>query len=253
MVLDQIKVVCPLRVGGETLTPTHSSSCTCGLQVRKGHTAPVYVINLLLSDVLQICCFICLVLDSALVVYLYLFGEMASVGFMVCIALERYLVVARPFWYRFSRSVHMSVLVCVVVWLLPLVYVLPLYLGVDSVVVESVFAVFHLLPLPLLLFFLIGTFKGLSKATRLPLGEKRRIMAAVLLVFVIYFLLFLPSILWSLVEEFREDDVFSDAASVLLFLSPVADLCLYVFIRKGAPHKRLTCLKVETDDDGSSA
>ena len=65
------------------------------LQVRKNHVAPIYVINLLISDLIQLCCLIIWVAEEGgSIIYeigssLYDVGLMASVGFMVCVALER--------------------------------------------------------------------------------------------------------------------------------------------------------------------
>ena len=65
------------------------------LQVRKDHVAPIYVINLLISDLIQLCCLIIWVAEEEKTFtfevgsFLYDVGLMASVGFMVCVALER--------------------------------------------------------------------------------------------------------------------------------------------------------------------
>ncbi|XP_051236585.1 G-protein coupled receptor 4-like isoform X5 [Dicentrarchus labrax] len=71
-------------------------------QVRNDHVAPIYVINLLISDLIQLVCLTVLVAspeDQKIVKILLLIADcclLASVGFMVCIALERYLVIAFP-------------------------------------------------------------------------------------------------------------------------------------------------------------
>ncbi|XP_039639709.1 G-protein coupled receptor 4-like isoform X2 [Perca fluviatilis] len=93
--------------------------------VGKYNVAPIYVINLLISDLIQFCCLIGLVAkseDQKITVVIYFSSLLASVYFMVCIALERYLVIACPLWYRFRRSIKSSVVVCVLVWVFPLIF-----------------------------------------------------------------------------------------------------------------------------------
>ncbi|KAG8000326.1 G-protein coupled receptor 4, partial [Nibea albiflora] len=127
-------------------------------QVRNDHVAPIYVINLLISDLIQFCCFIIWLtpsedINKGIAFIIYRFSVMASVGFMVCVALERYLLIAWPLWYRFRRTIKTSVVVCVVVWIFPLVCVLTL-----SQVSVIIFKVYFLFLLPLLLFFLGGRY-----------------------------------------------------------------------------------------------
>ncbi|GLD69686.1 G-protein coupled receptor 4-like protein [Lates japonicus] len=96
-------------------------------QVRSLTMFAVYVINLLISDLIQICCLMIWVvlwlanfwednMVRCVSSLLYYGAVLASAGFMVCIALERYLVVAWPLWYRFRRSIKSSVLVSIIVW-----------------------------------------------------------------------------------------------------------------------------------------
>ncbi|KAI3362835.1 hypothetical protein L3Q82_001877 [Scortum barcoo] len=105
--------------------------------VQKDHVTPIYVIKLLISDLIQLCYMITEVTRPRgwtlceVFYYTYLFGLMSSVGFMVCVAMERYLVVAWPLWYHFRRTIKSSVVVCVVIWALPLVCGLPVYFLVD--------------------------------------------------------------------------------------------------------------------------
>ncbi|KAL7383805.1 hypothetical protein ABVT39_018017 [Epinephelus coioides] len=97
--------------------------------VKDDHVVPIYVINLLITDLIQLCCMIAWVLPedwilpwAELISYIMYFSCLVtSIGFMVCIALKRYLVIACPLWYRFRRTIKVSVLVCVVVWALPAV------------------------------------------------------------------------------------------------------------------------------------
>ncbi|KAM4600197.1 proteinase-activated receptor 2-like [Fundulus diaphanus] len=214
------------------------------LRVQKDHSAPVYVINLLISDLIQLCCLTAWKACEFhhIIDYSYTFAVMASVGFMVCISMERYLVIAKPLWYRFRRNIKTSLMVCAVVWTLALVCVLPLYFNIHPRVQEIICAVFLLLPLPLFIFFLVGTIRALSAAQSVPVEEKRRIVAILVVVLLIYTLLFLPNITWSMVEEAKHYQIFTSLACIGLYLSPLADLTMYFCIRKSAIDKLLKLL-----------
>ncbi|XP_007545250.2 G-protein coupled receptor 4-like, partial [Poecilia formosa] len=163
-------------------------------QVKKGQDAPVYVINLLVSDLFQLCCRMSSETDSYYhSIRITLYAVLVSVGFMVCISCERYLVIAKPLWYRFRRNIKTYVVVCSLVWILPLVFLIMVYVtpGLPDAIF---FTVFLLLPFPLFIFFLVGTIKSLSGALRVPADEKRRIVAIQAVVLLNYTLLYLPII-----------------------------------------------------------
>ncbi|XP_022603901.1 G-protein coupled receptor 4-like [Seriola dumerili] len=236
-----------------TLVAIHG---VCSL-VRNDHVAPIYIINLLISDLIQLCCMIVEVVqpeDFIITIIFnlsYFFGLMASVGFMVCVALERYLFIAWPLWYRFRRTIKTSVVVCVVVWTLSLFFFVFVHFLQYSQVTQTIFAVFLLLPFPLFIFFLRGTVKALSAAISVPADEKRRIVAVLILVLLIYTLLFLPTIIWFLVKEAEYNDALAHVSFMFVRLSPLADVFLYVFSRKGAVDKLLASLcrcRMDSDD-----
>ncbi|XP_049926499.1 G-protein coupled receptor 4-like [Epinephelus moara] len=229
--------------------------------VQNDHVAPIYVINLLISDLIQLCCTIVWLekpedWKKYNIFYIYFFGVMASACFMVCIALERFLVIVFPLWYRFRRTIKTSVLVCVMVWPLPTIYILPSYFCVNFVVTEAISATFLLLPLPLLIFFLCGTLKALSASISVPPDEKHRIVGVLVLVLLLYTLLFLPSIIWSLTENGRNNNIVSNVSFVFLRLSPLADSVMYIFMRKGTIDKvlaSLCCCRMDSNDVSSQA
>ncbi|XP_032408754.1 G-protein coupled receptor 4-like [Xiphophorus hellerii] len=210
-------------------------------QVKKGQEAPVYVINLLISDLIQLFSRIPVDLcrlsqaDFTYMRILYVF-IMVSVGFMVCISCERYLVVAMPLWYRFRRNIKTYVVVCIVVWLLPLFHPLLGYVIKEHEMAAHFFIVFLLLPFPLFIFFLVGTIKALSGALSVPADEKRRLAAIQVVVLIIYTLLYLPIILLLLYDI----KAFKGGLSCIPYavgyaagaLSPLADTTLYLFVRK---------------------
>ncbi|XP_031171824.2 G-protein coupled receptor 4-like [Sander lucioperca] len=227
--------------------------------VGKDNVAPIYVINLLISDLIQFCCMIDWMakpkdqkIDKIGIIF-YGSSLTASVCFMVCIALERYLVIACPLWYRFRRTIKISVVVCVLVWVISLAICFTLvfwYIPECSVII---LASFFFLPLPLIIFFLVGTLKVLSASISVPADVKRRTVAMLVLVLLIYTLLFLPMII--LLLKKHDDRALRNLSHVFLRLSPLADLVLYVFMRKGVIDKFLACVcccRMDSSDDTSS-
>ncbi|XP_041646140.1 ovarian cancer G-protein coupled receptor 1-like [Cheilinus undulatus] len=214
--------------------------------VRNDHVAPIYIINLLISDLMQLCCMIVWESDlqeeriNDIVKSFYDCGLMASVHFMVCISLERYLVIAHPLWYRFKRTIRISVAVCVVVWLIPIVLTCTVNLWETIFNPFLVFAMILIIPFPLFIFFLVGTLRALSTSVSVHSDEKQRIVAILVLVLLIYTLLFLPSVILHIAEN--NDETLYNLSFTLVKLSPLADLLLYVFIRKGTVGKLLTCV-----------
>ncbi|XP_067466724.1 G-protein coupled receptor 4-like [Thunnus thynnus] len=231
-------------------------------QVQNNNVAPIYIINLLISDIIQLCCLIGKVAKPedwkiyVIFSYIHFFSVLPSVGFMVCVALERYLVITWPLWYHVRRTIKISLVVCAVVWTLPLVSVVLPYFLVNPKVSKTIFAIFFLAPLPLFIFFLGGTLKALSAAISVSSDEKRRIVGMLVLVLLIYTLLFLPTIIWFLVKESIHNHTFSDLSEMLFEFSPLADLILYVFMRKGAIDKLLAslcCCRMDSDDNSRSS
>ncbi|XP_041865942.1 G-protein coupled receptor 4-like [Melanotaenia boesemani] len=225
--------------------------------VQKDHVAPVYIINLLVSDLVQLCCLTALKAgeDDFFIFCSYVVGMLASVGFMVCISLERYLMITQPLWYRFRQNIKTSVAVCVVVWILPVIIFFPFYFNFLFRITETIYAVYVLLPFPLFIFCLVGTIKALSAARSVPADEKRRIVAILVVVLLIYTLLFLPNIIFWLAKKSRNDETFLITCFTFVKVSPLADLILYIFIRKGTTDKLLAllcCCKMLTNQQTSN-
>ncbi|XP_067467145.1 ovarian cancer G-protein coupled receptor 1-like [Thunnus thynnus] len=230
-------------------------------QVQNTNVAPIFLINLLISDIIQLCCMIVKMAERVNFdiripfIHIYEIGVLASVGFMVCIALERYLVIAWPLWYHVRSTIKISLAVCVVVWTLPLVSVLSVYFMVNFEISDIIFAVLLLIPFPLLIFFLGGTLKALSAAISVSSDEKRRIVGMLVLVVLIYTLLFLPRIIVLLSYKAQSNHDFRKLTEMLLEFSPLADLILYVFIKETMDKllASLCCCIMDNDDNNRSS
>ncbi|KAM4600198.1 G-protein coupled receptor 4-like [Fundulus diaphanus] len=202
-------------------------------QVKKNQGCPIFVINLLFSDLIQFFGRITLIEDYYIGAVIFAFGQYASLGFMVCISLERYLVIAKPLWYRFRRNINKSVVVCVVVWVLPVLFLL-----IRGGTIKL--ACLHFLPIPVFIFCLVGTIKALSGSLSVPPDEKRRIAAIQVAVLLTYTLLFLPIIALLLFNKHWW--IFYCIYRVCLFVRPLADTTLYLFSRKSFLDKLLASL-----------
>ncbi|XP_034722440.1 mas-related G-protein coupled receptor member A7-like [Etheostoma cragini] len=211
--------------------------------VRSDHIAPIYVINLLTSDLIQLCCMICEVArpKSRMIFIInkciYNYSLMTSVVFMVCIALERYLLIVFPLWYHCRRTIRSTVGICAVAWVLPSLYLFTLFFGGNFNVPQIIAFVFLLLPLPLLMFFCCATLKALSASVSILPDEKQQIVGTLVVVLQIYMLLFLPNVILILVARSTNDHSLVTTlvylSSVFLKLNPLADLVLYIFTKKG--------------------
>lgn len=134
-------------------------------------------------------------------------------------------------------------MVCVIVWALPLVIIIADFYWGCPVVTEMTFTVYVLLPYPLLIISLGGTIKALSVTSSVPPEEKRRIVALLVLVLLIYTVLFLPTAIWCLGGTVRNS--LGYLSFVTIKFSPLADLFMYVFLRKGAVDSLLTSVLLQ--------
>ncbi|XP_035858470.1 mas-related G-protein coupled receptor member A4-like [Sander lucioperca] len=221
--------------------------------VQNDHVAPIYVINLLISDIIQLCCMICEVAQPKnTIIYIVnkcicSYSLMTSVCFMVCIALERYLLIVFPLWYRCRRTIKSTVMICVVAWALPALYLFTIFFGGNFNVPQIIAVVFLFLPFPLLIFFCCATLKVLSASVSILPEEKRRIVGTLVLMLLIYMLLFFPNIILIMVVRYTKDQSQTNTlfylSTVFLNLNPLADLVLYIFMKKGALDKILASLR----------
>ncbi|XP_066578283.1 G-protein coupled receptor 4-like [Amia ocellicauda] len=232
----------------------------CGLYrlVRSDIVVPIYIINLLFADLLQIIVrptmfVILIVVEESYNLWdimdlIFSFGLCSSLGFMVCIALERYLIVAHPLWYRYHRSVRHTTLFSAGVWVLALIFTVIKSLDYLLFIfdeADTLFAILFFLPFPLLLFFFVGTWRAIAGATSVRAKEKRRILYTLAFVLGTYTVVFLPYCLVILIisSESNLININIDyilysyiVTSEIICLSALVDPVLYIFIRPDVRH-----------------
>uniref|UniRef100_W5LVV5 G-protein coupled receptors family 1 profile domain-containing protein n=1 Tax=Lepisosteus oculatus TaxID=7918 RepID=W5LVV5_LEPOC len=224
--------------------------------VKSGMAVPVYVINLLVSDLLQLavkpvliarrlspCPGLQLQRAYAASKMIHFFGLCGSIWFMVCIALERYLVVGRPLWYRSHRGLWRTGLVSLAVWAFTLavggLYVLGHLVVTVSEGAELLFLLIpYFLPFPLLVSSCAATGRALSGpgAGVVSARERRRVLQTLGLVLGGYAVLFLPRylarwLLWAKGDS-RPAQLFYRVTGELVGLNPLLDPVLYILVRK---------------------
>ncbi|XP_062408729.1 psychosine receptor-like [Sardina pilchardus] len=220
--------------------------------VRADHVTPVFVINLLISDLIQIAITAVFILsrffDRRLPVFVILrcisrlivrLGISASLSFMVCISVERYLIVAHPIWHRNRRSVKSSMVIACGAWAACGLYALLDFTLVHNFNVSlKILTVILLMPaLPLMMFCPL-TYRALRHCRAIHQDERRKIIGTLALVLAIYMFIFLPFCIRNLHcflvaiihHSTCQDDVSFVVTSALLYLGPLADPFLYIFM-----------------------
>ncbi|XP_041095535.1 G-protein coupled receptor 4-like [Polyodon spathula] len=191
--------------------------------VRTDNTLPVYIINLLLSDLLHIT-MLPLWIDYYSRGHVWRFGDalcsstgiifwisqIVSIFFMLCVALERYIAVSHPLWFRSQRRLKYTCLLCGFAWLVA-------FLGItisfkvgftntaDGLCFEKYpsnkqYCVLRLgtitlgfpLPLTLLVGLYGATWRNINQAVSVADCEKKKITKLLLLLVVIFVLVFGP-------------------------------------------------------------
>ncbi|RXM31357.1 G-protein coupled receptor 4 [Acipenser ruthenus] len=191
--------------------------------VRTDNALPVYVINLLLSDLLQIST-LPLWIDYYSHGHVWRFGntlceitgvifwicQSVSIFFMLCVALERYIAVSHPLCFRSQCRLKYTCLLCVFAWLLAILGITMSFqvgftntadwLCFEKYPSNKQFCVLRLgtitlcFPLPLILLVGLygGTWRNINQAVSVTDCEKKKITKLLLLLVVIFVLVFGP-------------------------------------------------------------
>uniref|UniRef100_A0A673N7X8 G-protein coupled receptors family 1 profile domain-containing protein n=1 Tax=Sinocyclocheilus rhinocerous TaxID=307959 RepID=A0A673N7X8_9TELE len=213
--------------------------------LRSNHAVPLFIINLFVCDIIQICVKpvmnFCTLNEQKngifFVFHVYILSIMVNIGFMVCISVERYIMIKYP--------------VCLLVWATLCGYMVIDMIIAVKVDVELAFllnVIMFFVPYPLVVFCFVGSWKALSHSVAVTPDERKRILMILALVLFNYTVLFLPSTVQNIIfaVSFKHGissyyDSLHSVSGIMMYLNPLADSLLYVFIRKDA-HSMLTFL-----------
>ncbi|XDV26362.1 hypothetical protein PO909_030106, partial [Leuciscus waleckii] len=212
----------------------------CAL-IKSHRSTPVFVIHLILSDLIQIICRLTWTIKrsgGATITYAlnaYYYSLIAGLYFMACVAFERYLLVSHPIWYRSHHSLKVCCVVSVIIWFVPLIFA--------DVYSDRLFSYLSrfigcLIPYPIVILCFVGTCRGLSRTISLTSLKRKKILGSLFLVLLTYTFLILPNIILTFIidnfdsyNSFTSFHIFAYLSRYLVFLNPLADCVLYMFLR----------------------
>lgn len=163
---------------------------------------------------------------------LFYFGVVSNITLMLFISQERHLLVAYPQCHGCCGRFRRSSLVTFLAWAAPF--------GILALAVlryQFWFAVSLLAPFPFLLFFAVDAWRALRcSGSTLPNTERRRIVWGIGAIWANYTFLYSPFILSILLDALNFKDhvrYLGLASHLLLYISPLVDPFLYLFMTKG--------------------
>ncbi|XP_057206551.1 psychosine receptor-like [Triplophysa rosa] len=197
---------------------------------KSGQGAPVFVINLLITDLVQIACASPLFVFERNELYFilpFLVTYFSGPYFMTCVAVERYLLIAHPIWYRSHRPVKSLLCTSLIGWFLSLIFAH-----------SWLFTVYLVIIIPLIYYIVIifcfaGAYRALSHSQSVTSIKRQLVMASLFFVLLSYTFSTLTlsiSFLLSLITYNLTYYIYK-LAVILNMLNPIADCVLYVFMR----------------------
>lgn len=225
--------------------------------LKSDRAVSIFVLNLFITDIIQICVkpalnYCAENIGILCVFYMYIISILANIGFMVCISLERYVMIKYPVWYRLHHSFGHSAPVCLLVWVIScgliggdLILIFNGYLEYAFLISVFIF----LMPYPVVVLSFVGSWRALSHSVSVSPDEQKRILRILALVLFIYTVLFLPSIVKNIIfalsiaqgQLARHFNYLHTVSEIMMYLNPLADCLLYVFLRKDVTNM-LRCL-----------
>ncbi|XP_026072558.1 proto-oncogene Mas-like [Carassius auratus] len=237
--------------------------------ISPNHPVPVFIINLFITDVIHICfrpilnvCTFSVVI--AFIYYIYSLSIIVNVGFMVCISVERYIMIKYPVWYRLHNTSQNLSLICLLVWAISCgIIVIDVIIALHGNVAHAFFVIVFvlLIPYPLVMFSFVGSWKALSHSVAITPNEQKKILGILALVLFSYTVLFMPVIVQGIIMMFSFEQglrligYLLSVSGILVYLNPLADSFLYVFLRRDANSmfKCLCCEKLHENQIENSS
>ncbi|XP_051945784.1 uncharacterized protein si:ch211-132e22.4 [Xyrauchen texanus] len=213
------------------------------MQAKNGKAAPIYLISLLASDIFKIFgqskasadppatekTSVMTMDISSLVFY---FGIISNIVFMVCVAQERYLLITCAQYNACCIKLKQSSMISLAVWAAPFAILFLAFQGYFLL-----FSLALLLPLPLLVFFFLDSFRTLWCTKRpAPLTNKKKIVGMQAAILCNYSILYLPFVLKTLLNALSLSSYIyylGLVADLLLYLGPLVDPFLSIFLTNG--------------------
>lgn len=164
--------------------------------------------------------------------FIFYFGVISNITLMLFIAQERHVLVAYPRCLGCCSSIRKSPAVTLAAWAAPFAV-----LALAVLNYNLWFAVAMLIPFPFLLFFAVDSWRALICSRSNPSNpERRRTVWGIGAIWANYTFLYTPFILTVLLEALSFKDTVQYLGLVshlLLYLSPLMDPFLYIFMTKG--------------------
>lgn len=157
--------------------------------VKSGQGAPVFLINLLFTDIIQIASAATVLVFDIYELYVMLsllVSYFNGVYFMTCVALERYLLIAHPVWYRSHHPVKCLVCTSLIGWFLSLIFALfwPLTLYLLFIMPFICYIV--------IMFCFVGAYRALSHSQSVTSIKRQLVLASLFFVLLSYTFTILP-------------------------------------------------------------
>lgn len=216
--------------------------------VKSGQAAPVFVINLLISDMVQIVGSLCI--DTSLVLqwpllhpglYMFFWAFLANLYFMTCISVERYVLIAHSVWHRSHNSVKCLVYVSLAGWFASLILLLFRW-NFNNVFLLLLYIVTTVAYIIIVMCF-ARAYRILSRSRAVTSLKKQLVLVTLLFVLLSYTFLILPynvALMLHFVFAIKNEHLIQ-ISEKLLMITPLVDCILYVFMRTDVPGSLRRC------------